>query len=359
MTVPERCRELLAVQDGVISRGQALEGGMSVTQIRGRLRNGRWQPLHRGVYAAFTGEPTRLALIWSALLSAGPGAAVSHYTAAELFGLGSSAQAIHVTIPAPRTVQQAAWSPALPRLVVHRSDRVLRARHPALLPPRTRIEETIVDLTQSAATFEDAFGWLARACASRICTADMLLRAVDQRKKLRYRREVRAALAEIADGVHSQLEYRYIRGVERPHGLPRARRQAPVTSGRRRYLDNLYEAYLLAVELDGQAAHPEAERWHDINRDRSLARLGIMTLRYSWSDVTARRCETAAEIAEILTNRGWPGPIRRCGPSCTVPPASTAPRQHGPAPARSRACTAPRQHGPAPATALATMIMGT
>jgi very-short-patch-repair endonuclease len=318
----------------VISRGQALDGGMPVAQLRWRLRSGRWQPLHRGVYAAFTGEPTRLALIWSALLSAGPGAAVSHYTAAELFGLGRCAQAIHVTVPAARAVRPDASSPALPRLVVHRSDRILRARHPVLLPPRTRIEETVVDLTQSAATFEDAFGWLVKACASRICTADMLLRAVDLRKKFRYREEVRAALGEIAAGAHSPLEYRYIRGVERPHGLPRARRQAPVTSGgRSRYLDNLYQEYLLAVELDGQAAHPVAERWHDINRDRSLARLGVMTLRYSWSDVTTRRCETAAEIAEVLTSRGWPGPIRPCGPSCTAPRAPRrAPRPPPPIP---------------------------
>jgi hypothetical protein len=305
---------------------------MSVTQIRGRLRNGRWQPLHQGVYAAFTGEPTRLALIWSALLTAGPGAAASHDTAAELYQFGrSKAEVIHVTIPAARTMQRvrALRPQPLPRLVVHRSDRILRTRHPVLLPPRTRIEETVIDLTQSAATFEDAFHWLCQACADRRCTADMLRRALDRRKKARYRQELHAALEDVADGVHSQLEYRYVRGVERPHGLPAAQRQAPVTLGsRRRYLDNLYQKYLLAVELDGEAAHPAAERWRDTKRDRSVARLGVMTLRYSWSDVTSRPCETAAEIAEILTQRGWPGPLRRCGPACTIPP----PRPRGAAP---------------------------
>ena len=325
--LPAGCLELLALQHGVISRRQALDGGMSVTQIRGRLRGERWQPLYRGVYAAFTGEPTRPALIWSALLSAGPEAAVSHDTAAELYELGlTKAEAIHVTIPAARTVQRDARPvPALvssgrkvtlPRLVVHRSDRIIRARHPVLLPPRTRVEETVIDLTQSAATFEGAFDWLCQACASRRCTTEMLRRALDQRKKVRYRQELRAALADIADGVHSQLEYRYVHGVERPHGLPAARRQALMTPGsRRRYLDNLYQDYLLAVELDGTASHPAAGRWRDINRDRSLARLGIMTLRYNWSDVTTRRCQIAAEIADILAQRGWPRTLRPCSPA--------------------------------------------
>jgi predicted transcriptional regulator of viral defense system len=342
--LPEECLELLAVQHGVISRRQALEGGMSVTQIRRRLRNGRWKQLHQGVYAAFTGEPTRLALIWSALLAAGPGAAASHDTAAELYRLGRSrAEAIHVTIPAVRTMQRAHdFGPqALPRLVVHRSDRILRACHPVLLPPRTRIEETVIDLTQSATTFEDAFGWLCQACADRRCTASMLRRALDQRKKARYRQELHAALADVADGVHSQLEYRYVHGVERPHGLPAARRQALVTlETRRRYLDNLYQEYLLAVELDGKAAHSVGERWRDTQRDRSLARLGVMTLRYNWSDVTSRPCETAAEIAEILTQRGWPGPLRPCNPTCPAP-GLRAPTPHLPAPT-------PRLRGAAP-----------
>jgi predicted transcriptional regulator of viral defense system len=326
--LPPSCLELLNVQHGVLSRRQALECGMSVTEIRGRIRNGRWQRLHQGVYATFTGEPPRLALIWSAVLSAGSGAAASHDTAAELYRLGrGSAGAIHVTIPAARTVQrvsrpgrqESTWG--LPPLVVHRSDRILRTRHPVLRPARTRIEETVIDLTQSAATFEDAFNWLCQACGSRLATAGMLRQALDQRKKLRYRQDLLVALADVADGVHSPLENRYVRGVERPHGLPAARRQARMSPGaRRRYLDNLYQDYHLVVELDGAATHPTAERWQDIHRDNSMARIGLETMRYNWADVTGRPCGVAAEIAAVLVRRGWPGPLRRCDPGCRALP---------------------------------------
>jgi hypothetical protein len=323
--------ELLDLQRGVISRGQAMACGMSDIAIRVRLRNGRWRRLADGVYATFSGEPPRLALIWAAVLAAGPGAAISHQTAAELYNFGRRpARAIHVTVPGERRVRRGgsvsgglvagdSWRDPgcdVP-LVVHRSARIVRARHPALQPARTRIEETVVDLTQCAPTFDEAFYWLSQACASRLCTASMIRRALDLRKKARYRAELEAAVGDVADGVFSLLEYRYVHGVERPHGLPAARRQVPVTlGGNRRYLDNLYQDYLLGVELDGAAAHPVAERWRDIHRDNSLTRLGIETLRYNWSDVTTRRCVVAAEIADVLVKRGWLGRARQCSPGC-------------------------------------------
>ena len=330
--------ELLDHQAGVISRAQALGCGMSEFAIRVRLRNGRWQRLTAGVYATFSGEPSRLAVIWAGLLAAGPGATVSHQTAAELYHLGQrQVRAIHVTVPGERRVRRGggalsgagitgisgrARGSEEPPLIVHRSGRIAAARHPVLLPSRTRIEETVVDLTQCAATFDEAFGWLSQACGSRLCTASMICGALELRKKVRYRAELRAALSDVAGGVNSPLEYRYVHGVERPHGLPAARRQVPVTLGRqRRYLDNLYQEYLLGVELDGRAAHPVAERWRDIRRDNSLAGLGLLTLRYRWSDVTSRRCLVAAQVAEILAQRGWPGPVRPCSPGCPATPS--------------------------------------
>jgi len=297
---------------------------MPESAIRVRLDSGRWQQLYLGTYATYSGEPPRLAFIWAALLTAGPGAVVCHQTAAELYQFGRRPQrAIHVAIPEERQLRRTDRSRReTPPLIIHRSDRIVRSRHPVLLPPRTRIEETVVDLTQCAPTFDEAFHWLSQACGSRLCTASMICEALAPRKKLRYRAELRAAVSDLADGVLSPLEYHYVKGVERPHGLPAARRQVPVTlGGRRRYLDNLYQDYLLAVELDGAAAHPVTERWRDIRRDNSLAGLGMLTLRYSWSDVTSQRCQVAAQIAGVLAQRGWPGPVRRCSPRCPVAPS--------------------------------------
>ena len=97
-------------------------------------------------------------------------------------------------------------------------------------------------------------------------------------------------------------------------------RQARVVrDGQVRYLDNLYQDQLVGVELDGRAAHPVGERWRDYRRDNAGATDGIITLRYGWSDVTGEPCQVARQVAAVLTQRGWPGPARRCGSGCALP----------------------------------------
>jgi hypothetical protein len=269
--------------------------------------------MHTGVYAVFSGEPGRGAVRWAALLCAGPGAMLSHHTAAELAGLvDTPSAAIHVTVPASRRVAR------IPGVVLHVSVRADAARHPAAVPARTRVEETVLDLTEAAATFEAAYGWVTRAVGRRLSTQGRIRAAMGLRSRLRWRGELLEALSAGLDGVHSGLEYRYLRDVERPHALPRATRQARArVGGRRAYRDVLYAEYGVAVELDGQAAHPGDLRWNDIRRDNAAAADGIITLRYGWLDVSQQPCLVAAQLAEVLSRRGYAA-TRGCGPGCPL-----------------------------------------
>ncbi|MGH3228046.1 MAG: hypothetical protein ACRDOA_05625 [Streptosporangiaceae bacterium] len=143
---------------------------------------------------------------------------------------------------------------------------------------------------------------------------------MDARQKMRWRREITIALSDADGGALSVLEYRYVHGVERPHGLPAAHRQARIRqrSGNR-YLDNLYEEYGLCVELDGTAAHPADEQWRDKRRDNANTVSGIVTLRFGLLDLGERRCATAAAVATLLGRNGWPDVPRRCPrPACAV-----------------------------------------
>jgi hypothetical protein len=262
-----------------------------------------------------------MAQLWSAVLRAGDGAALSHITAAELDELtGKQNSVTHVTIDGSRRVTiSGGENPDLPRIVVHRSARISQALHPTRTPPRTRIEETVLDLTQTAETLGEATDWLTRACSRRLTTQQLLRNAMTERAKLRWRGELTEALEDISEGIHSRLEWRYVHDVERPHGLPRAIRQARNRSGSQsRYLDNEYRRYGLVVELDGRAAHPVEARWLDIRRDNASAAADLATLRYGWADVTALRCRTAGEIAAVLQLRGWPGRLRPCEPHCAA-----------------------------------------
>jgi hypothetical protein len=206
-----------------------------------------------------------------------------------------------------------------PKIVVHRCARLNEARHPARTPPRTRIEETTLDLAQAAPNIDQALAWLITACGRRLTTAELVLAAMAARPRLRWRTQLASALADIGGGIHSILEWRYVRGVERPHGLPHATRQAVSRAGgRTRYLDNHYRQFGVAVELDGQAAHPVEARWRDIYRDNASAGAGIVTLRYGWADVTGHPCRVAAEVASVLRMHGWKGHPRPCGPHCAA-----------------------------------------
>jgi hypothetical protein len=312
--LPEGCRHLIDLQRGVLARWQAPAVELEWATIRSQLRNGRWRSLQWGVYATFTGEASREAELWAAVLRAGPLAILSHQTAAELDGLTSTrSEAVHVTVPGGARVDP------IPGVRLHRSERLAEARHPSRTPPRTRIEETVLDLTQTAKTVDGAFGWLCQGCGSQLTTPDLLLIALHRRRKVRWRGTLLSALGDIGDGARSVLEIRYVRDVEWPHGLPRARRQAKMTrSSGRIYLDNLVERYRTCIELDGKAAHPVAERWRDIARDNASAADGITTLRYGWADVAQHPCQTAAQIADVLRFQGWPGQPTPCGQSCPL-----------------------------------------
>lgn len=316
------CGELVRYQRGIIARWQA-DCPADVAAIDALLRRDRWRTLYRGVYASYTGPPSRESVLWAAVRRCGPAAALSHVTAAELDGIGDGrSDAIHVTIPEHQRVNIAGreLGGELPRIIVHRSKRVQAAMHPARTPPRTRVEETVLDLAQAARSFDAAFFWLSAACSKGLVTPDQIRSAAGRRKKMRWRGDVLLALEEISEGVMSNLERQYVRNVERPHGLPRPKRQARMRrDSTSAYLDNLFADFGVAVELDGRAAHPIEARWRDIHRDNYFASAGIITLRYSWADVTGRPCQVAAEIAALLRQRGWTGTLRRCRAGCRAP----------------------------------------
>jgi hypothetical protein len=301
-------------QSGVVTRAQALAAGMTVDAIRAHLRAGRWQPLFRSTYATFSGPVPRVGILWSAVLAAGTGAALSRQSAGEVWGLVDEPQTpIHLVLPSQRRVNP------MRGVVVHRSRRADLARHPSRTPPRTRVEETVVDLVDAAGGLEQAVAWITRACGLRLTRPDRIVEALTIRARVRWRTEVLAALQDVADGAQSPLELRYLRDVERAHRLPSGSRQYMVIrSGGRSYEDVQYPAFGVTVELDGRVAHPAETRWRDMRRDNASVRAGRRVLRYGWADVAGRPCAVAAEVAAVLNGAGWPGIPRTCRRDCSV-----------------------------------------
>jgi hypothetical protein len=243
----------------------------------------------------------------------GPGALLSHYSAAELLGLVDvPSNPIHVTIPESRRVLPVRG------ITIHIARPDAQAAHPTAMPPRTRVEETVLDLAQVAANVDDACAWIARGLERRLTTQQRLSDALAKRPHVHFRTELRELLSDDLAGVHSALAYRYVKWVEMPHSLPRGRRQArAVSAGRRVYRAVLYDEYKLAVELDGRAAHPGDTRWKDIRRDNAAVVDAIMTLRFGSDDLRLRPCLIADHVYRAL-RRTAPVFARQCSPGCPV-----------------------------------------
>jgi hypothetical protein len=236
----------------------------------------------------FTGALDRRARLWAAVLRAGDGAVLSHQTAAEVPGITNKrSETIHISIPLHRRLTQ------VPGVSVHRVSHVAGLRFPQGQLPVTWMEDTVLDLTQTANNFDEVCGWVTAAFSKGKVTDGTVLAFMGRRTRLRWREDLVHLIEDAANGTHSALEYRYDRDVERAHGLPR--------------------------ELDGKGYHPNENRWRETDRDNAAsADYGSHSLHYGWRHVRYEPCATARQVGKVLQNNGWPGPPVPCGPGCVI-----------------------------------------
>jgi hypothetical protein len=297
-------------QHRIVSRVQLLAAGWSDADIRRRRRGRRWRTVHPGVYATHTGPIGYDEQLMAALLYAGPEAAWSHYTAAEQFGLikPDDRRPVYLAIPWRRRVRPR------PNVVIVR-DRHWEERLAAAVPPRTRPEQAVLDIVGISRSLEDAAAMVAEACQSGRVSADQILRALVDRRQVRHGAALGPILADVATGSHSLLELRYLRDVERAHGLPSGHRQRAVDN---EFTDIAYARFGFVVELDGRFHFAPRQRWRDLERDNRAALRSELTLRYGWLDVTRRPCAAAVQVLQVMRRKEPQLTATRCGPSCPV-----------------------------------------
>ncbi|MFT4200364.1 hypothetical protein [Gordonia sp. (in: high G+C Gram-positive bacteria)] len=307
-----RLDEILALQDGVLTRVQALAGGLTEAELRTKLRR-EWVRLHPGVYITHTGPPTWRQRAWAAVAGL-PQSALSHQSALCAAGLGSPSGPIHVA------VGRKCHAPDRPGVRIHRYARLEEHAWWHTLPPRIRVEHALLDVAGEATTQIDAIASLADAVQARVTSVGRIRHALSERTVCRRRKLIAEVLTDIAEGTCSVLEHGYLTRVERPHGLPKPLRQAPTRAGRRGLHDVEYRQWGLIVELDGRFAHDTARaRDRDLERDLdAAARLDRRTVRLGWGQVFERPCSTAEKIGALLQTQGWTGVPTSCG-ECELP----------------------------------------
>lgn len=305
--VPSAVVRLARQQAGVVDLSQALSAGLSKTVISRLVADGRWGRLDRGIYLVPDVPVSWLGRVWAGVLLGGDGARAGGTAAAVLNGLDAGEPLpIEVLVPFGRRRAPREWV-----VFVQERDQV-RARSTRAEPPRTRVEDTVLDRCVPAADGE-VVELITKAVQRRLTTCTALQVALD-RRRLANRRLIQSVLDDVASGVHSGLEHTYLHEVERAHGLARGGRQR-ARPNRTGFLDVLYEEYALVVELDGRVGHVGEGRWRDRRRDNVHTRAGLRTLRFGWHEVTHEPCAVALEVAEVLIGLGWPGYPGRC-PRC-------------------------------------------
>ena len=292
-------------QSGVITMDQARQHGLGRRPVERLVAEGHWQRLVVGLYAVSAGRLSWPALAWAGVLQGGADARLGGAAAGYLHGIVvEPPDRLTVLMPEDRRrVDQRYWT-----FTRERAGDRLRSTG---LPPRTTIEDTVLDL---CARCEEAgmVDLVTRAVQTRRTSALQLRRRLSRRTRIRGRTFLEALLAEVDEGAQSALEIEYLRNVERAHGLPRGRRQVRSGSSVR---DVVYDAYATVVELDGRRGHEGTGRFRDMARDNLATVSGAATLRFGWHDTVGNPCPVAVMVATVLQSRGWTGqmhPCRRC-----------------------------------------------
>jgi predicted transcriptional regulator of viral defense system len=285
--------DLAARQHGLITRAQLREQGLTASAIESRLRRRRLHPVHTGVYALAYRSQTPHARMMAAVLACGRGAAVSHRSAAELWGFGPAWRgAVEVTAPGQRN----------PRgIIAHRS--LTLTAHVATLHqiPVTTVARTLIDL---ATVLDDAR--LGRAIND--ARIKRLVRLGELAELAAHSRG--RATARLSDllgqntPTRSVLEDRFLAFVQ-THGLPRPEVNQRVAGHE---VDALWREQRLVVELDGRAFHDGPATFErDRERDADLLAAGYRVLRITWRRLSTQGDREAGRLRALL----GPGPGAR------------------------------------------------
>ena len=289
-------------QHGVVCFEQLRTAGLGAGAINSRVRLGRLHRLHRGVFAVGHRHLSREAHWLGAVFALGGGAALSHMSAAALWGIrASSAAAVHVTVPT------SAGRPHRAGIVVHRS-RTLTAED---IDERdairvTSVARTLLDLAATLAP-----GPLERAVERSLSLRLFDLAAVDMVIAANPRRPGVTTLADLVAMTHdeppltrSDLEA-LMRDLCDAHAIPRPEVNAWIEGAE---VDFFWRAQRLVVETDGHETHrTRAAFENDRAKDARLTMRGYRVVRfthrqlvYAPQTVATTLCDAALLISDEI-----------------------------------------------------------
>lgn len=272
-----------AGQYGLITREQALAVGATARIIHNRLATGRWVRVGGGVYRLAGVPVTWHQRALAACLIAGPGAVVSHRSAAVLFTVsGFRPGAIDITVPPGRSGRNAVAS-------VHRAELPRRDCTKIQRVPVTRPHRLLIDLARTVGEAQ-----LREAVDDVLCRRLVTLNHLLEHHLPRRLTDILAAWTPGAlPGSPAEMEL--VRALLAA-GLPDPVRQHWIEAASAR-VDLAYPESRVAIELDSFRWHGGLQAFsHDRSRGNRIVAAGWRLLRATPGDLSTTVSAAAALV---------------------------------------------------------------
>jgi very-short-patch-repair endonuclease len=273
-----------APQHGVVSLAQVNALGVSSDATRKRVSSGRWHRVYPGVFAIGHAPLTRDGHYMAAVLACGPGAGLSHRSAADKLGLRATHRS-RIDIISPRRPGRRHAS-----IDAHTSRTLL---------PRDIKNVDGIPCTTIARTLLDLAAILPRRTVERAIDQAEILQLLDTK-----------AIQDVLDRTHghqgnaplhsilndhlpgstptrNDLEEAFLQ-ICRTGGLPQPEVNAHIPFEPIPYqADFLWREHQLIAETDGRDTHTTRQAFeHDRKRDQQLMLAGFRVVRFPWQQVT-------------------------------------------------------------------------
>jgi hypothetical protein len=293
--------ELAERQHGIVALRQLQLLGLTKSAVSKRARSGRLHRVHRGVYAVGHPKLTGLGRWMAAVLACGPRAALSHRSAAGLWGLRpDNRHKSDISLPSPSARPREA-------IGVHASVTLTEADITAVDGiPCTTVARTLVDLGDVVPK---------RGVERAVEQSEVLrlfdLRAVEaaiERAGPRRGTGVLLSVLEELEGAtltDTELEEAFL-ALCRDAGVPTPEVNVWMTlhDGTAVKIDFLWRRERLAVETDGGHYHRTRQsRERDARRDQLLRLDGLEPVRFTGRQVAREPLWVSAIVSELIARR--------------------------------------------------------
>jgi hypothetical protein len=289
-----RVAALAERQGGIVAHAQLRSLGLGAAAIQRRVRAGRLHPRFRGVYAVGHRHVGPEGLLWAAVLACGPGAVVSHVSAAAAWDmLASAARTVDVTVGLGGRKRRRGLRLHRTRALADDEVTTLRGL------PITTPARTLLDLGATGLNAERLAAALDRAELIHRLDFAQLHELLARHRGRPGTRSLKAQLERYRGSVdvRSHLE-RLIYQLCDDHGLPHPWSNISIEGKVR---DFYWPRCRLVVEADSYAWHRSPSALNeDRERDVELTLAGYHVLRFTYEQVTRRPRWVAQTIQAAL-----------------------------------------------------------